>query len=139
MLTISLDRLSDLLDQAAEVDLVLADDDDAPSTGGDQIAVERVVDDAAYQGLLQSLKALSPDERYELLALGLLGRSDAAPDDWGATLERARATSDTDMIDELASIMLFTDEIEMALDRLGIGTDAADEELEQDDEEETEQ
>ncbi len=138
MLTISLDRLSDLLDQAAEVDLVLADDD-APSAGDDQIAVEGVVDDAAYQGLLQSLRALSPEERYELLALGLLGRSDAVPDDWGAMLERARATSDADVIDELASVILFTDEIETALDRLGVDIDATvDEELEQEDEEEME-
>lgn len=131
MLTISLDRLGDLLEKAAEIDLILpvpTDDEEAGSTAVEQMIVEDVVADAAYQDLLQSLKALPPNEQYELLALGLLGRNDAGADEWQAMLDEARALHAEDILGEVARIMLLTDEIETALDNLGIDLDSDDEE-----------
>ncbi len=142
MLAISLDRLGDLLEKAAEIDLVppvSTDDDDAATSSGEQMAVEDVIDDAAYQDLLQSLEALSPEEQYELLALGLFGRRDAAPEEWGSMLEQARALSDINIPEELARIMLLTDDIETALDRLEIDFDVDDDEQLDDEEEDIEE
>lgn len=131
MLTISLDRLGDLLEKAAEIDLILpvpTDDDEAGTTAVEQMTVEDVVADAEYQDLLQSLKALPPNEQYELLALGLLGRNDAGADEWQAMLEQARALQEEDILEEVARIILLTDEIETALDHLGIDLDNDDDE-----------
>ncbi len=139
MLTISLDRLSDLLEKAAEIDLALpfsADEEETDATAAEEIAIDDAIDDPAYQELLQSLGALPPGEQYELMALALLARGDAGPDEWEAMLEQARALRDVDLVDELARVMLLTDEIEMALDRLGIDLEIDDEESEEDAEEE---
>ncbi len=142
MLTISLDRLGDLLEKAAEIDLILpvpTDDDEAATTAVEQMIVEDVVADAAYQDLLQSLKALPTNEQYELLALGLLGRNDAGADEWQEMLEQARALHEEDILEEVARIMLLTDEIETALDHLGIDLDSDDDELSEEGPEEEEE
>lgn len=126
MLTISLDRLSNLLTKAADVDLTLPlpADDEEPDATGDEIVVEDAVDDAAYEDLLQALRALQPREQQELMALALLARNDSGADEWESMLEEAGTTlRDVDILGELARVMLLTDEIETALDSLGIDVD----------------
>jgi hypothetical protein len=139
MLTISLDRLSDLLEKAAAVELALllpANDGEAGSPGEEEIVSEDPIDDKAYRDLLQSLAALPREEQQELMALALLGRSDGASDEWDSMLEQADSQLGENPTDELARIMLVTDEIETALDRLGIDGENLEEETGEDETEE---
>lgn len=125
MLTISLERLSDLLEKAAEVDLAVPapnDPDEAGELTTEQMQTD-IIDDPAYQDFRRSLTELSPGEQYELIALALVGRSDGGPEDWPEMLEQARAFREENIVDELTRIMVLSDEIEAALDRLGIGID----------------
>lgn len=143
MLTISLERLSDLLDKAAEVDLAEAVllEEDEDEIGGEPTseALEPATDDPAYQEFVDLVEALSPEEISELLALGLLARNDAAPEEWQEMLDQARAVPEEDRLDEVVRMLLLTDEIEAALDRLGYGMDADQDEEEEDLDEEDEE
>lgn len=139
MLTISLDRLSDLLEKGAAVELVfplLADDEEVGSPGEEESVGEGALDDEAYQHLLKSLTALTREEQQELMALALLARSDGGSGAWESMVEQAGSQLGADPSDELARIMLMTDEIETALDRLGLDSEYLEEEAEEDETEE---
>jgi uncharacterized protein DUF3775 len=74
---------------------------------------------------------LALDEIYELLALGFLARNAATLDEWQAMIEQARAVPEEDLFDELIQMLLLTDEIELALERLGYGVEDGDDEFEE--------
>lgn len=122
MLTISIDRIGDLLDKASDVDVpqpVLGGDTDeekAPAVGG---LAEALADDPAYRQFVEALAALTAGELYDLLALSLLARNDGSPDEWPTIAEEAREFPEETILDELACTLLLTDEIETALERLG--------------------
>jgi hypothetical protein len=143
MLTISLERLSDLLDKAAEVDLAEAVliEEDEDEIGGEATseALDTTTDDPAYQEFVDLVESLSPEEISELLALGLLARNDAGPEEWQTMLDQARAVPEEDRLDEVVRMLLLTDEIEAALDRLGYGMDADQDDEEEDLEDEDEE
>jgi Protein of unknown function (DUF3775) len=123
MLTISLDRLFELLDKASEIEV-------AEPAGAVISGIEpfddldsALADDPAYWELIELLDSLAPDEIYELLALGFLARNAAALDEWQAMIEQARAVPEENLFDELIPMLLLTDEIERALERLGYGSE----------------
>jgi hypothetical protein len=136
MLTISLDRLFEVLDKASEVEL--AELAQTVTSGIDSVDdLDRIlIDDPAYREMTALLDSLGPDEIYELLALGFLARHAASLDEWQAMVEQARAVPDAAVYDELLRMLLLTDEIELALERLGYGGDDDDDEVEEDIEEE---
>lgn len=140
MLTMSLQRLSDLLDKAAEVDpaeAVLVEESDE-DFGADEILDESdaaMADDPAYQEFVDMVESLSQDEIDEILALGLLARNEAAADDWQTMLAQARALPEQDRLDEIVRMLLLTDEIEAALDRLGYDVETEEGEDFEDEEE----
>jgi uncharacterized protein DUF3775 len=141
MLTISLERLSDLLEKAAAVELALplpADDEEGGPFAEEEIVGEDDLDDDAYRDLLQSLAALPREEQQELMALALLARSDVGSDEWESMLEQAGSQLGENPSDELARILLVTDEIETALDRLGIDSEDLEEDTEEGETEEDE-
>ena len=124
MLTISIDRLGNLLDLASAVgatELVLTENEDVEAADGEAIGNldEALGEDPAYQELLGTLEALTPDEVYQLLALALLTRHGSAPEEWQAMVTLARTTPAEKTLDELARTLLLTDEIELALEALG--------------------
>jgi hypothetical protein len=142
MLRIAIDRIDDLLDQASDVEL----EPDSGEQSGD--LAEMLADDPAYRRLAETLAGLTTEELYELLALSVLARSDAAADEWPAVLAEARSAPEETLRDELARALLLSDEIETALERLGLSMPeeeaAGDEEYEveeddDDDDEEEEQ
>ena len=139
MLTIPLDRLLALLDKASAVEIpVPASSED--ETAGDETDAplgEVLAGDPAYGEMMEAIGTLTPDEVYELLALGLLARNGAALDEWQAMVEQAQATPEESAVDELVQTLLLTDEIEIALERLGYALDG-DEEGEEEEEEEDE-
>ena len=75
MLTISLDRLFELLDKASEVEV--AEPVEAAAARMQTIDDLDLVlaDDPAYREMMALLDTLGPDEIYELLALGFLARN----------------------------------------------------------------
>jgi hypothetical protein len=141
MLTISLDRVFDLLETASQVEVAepaAATDSGMPAFAGLDLVL---ADDPAYREMMALLDALEADEIYELLALGLLARNAAALDEWQAMVEQAHAVPQESLFDELIPMLLLTDEIELALERLGYSVDEGeeDEDEEEDEEEEEEE
>jgi Protein of unknown function (DUF3775) len=140
MLTISLDRLIDLLDKAAEIDMPetahAEEGAQGRAAGGVEGLEELLADDPAYGNLVEALDQLTPEEANEVLALALLTRNDASLDEWPTMLEQARILPDEATASELLRLLLLTDELELALERLGY---IADDEYEQSDEEEEEE
>jgi hypothetical protein len=131
MLTISLDRLFALLDKASEIEV--AEPAEAVTSGLDAFDDLDLVltDNPTYREMIELLDTLAPDEIYELLALGFLARNAATLDEWQAMIEQARAVPEEDLFDELIQMLLLTDEIELALERLGYGVDDGDDEFEE--------
>jgi hypothetical protein len=122
MLTISLERVMELLDKADEIELP------EPALRGE--AAEGVIDDAdaidelladdpAYRRLAAAVAALTPSEAYDLLALALLEQNSAELDEWQAMLERARDVAEDEMTDQIIETLVLTDDIVLALERLG--------------------
>lgn len=140
MLTIPLDRLLALLDKASAVEIPVpasSEDETAGHETGAPLG-EVLAGDPAYGEMMEAIGTLTPDEVYELLALGLLARNGAALDEWQAMVEQARATPEESAVDELVQTLLLTDEIEIALERLGYALDG-DEEGEEEEEDEGEE
>jgi Protein of unknown function (DUF3775) len=138
MLTISLDRLFEVLDKASEVEV--AEPVEAAASRMQTIDDLDLVlaDDPAYREMMALLDTLGPDEIYELLALGFLARNAAALDEWQAMIEQARAVPEDSVFEELIRMLLLTDEIELALERLGYSVVDGDDEDEDEDEDEEE-
>jgi hypothetical protein len=123
MLTISLDRLVDLLEKAAEVDIpetAITEEGAEEETELSAEALEEILaDDPAYGDLVAAVERLTPEETDEVLALALLARNAASAEQWQAMVEQARAVPEDDSTDELLHALLLTDELETALEQLG--------------------
>jgi hypothetical protein len=123
MLTIPLDRVMELLDKAADVEvpaLPISEDESRTVTVVNIEALDELLaEDPAYQALLDAVEELSPRELRELLALDLMARNDAGAEQWQPMIEQANAVPEDDTIDMLISILLLTDHIEQALESLG--------------------
>jgi hypothetical protein len=72
----------------------LVENEDVEAAGDEAIGNldEALGEDPAYQELLGTLEALTPDEVYQLLALALLARHGSAPEEWQAMVTQARTT-----------------------------------------------
>ena len=123
MLIISLDRVAELLDKAAEVQLPEPADVDDVTEAAAEASDRALTDDPAYRELEESIAALTPDEAYDLLALALLERNSADLGEWQTMLEQARAFPAEELPAQLAETLVLTDDIELALERLGLVVD----------------
>jgi Protein of unknown function (DUF3775) len=139
MLTISIDRIDDLLDQAAEVqlELELAGEEAASEVETASLA-QLFGDEPAYQRFTETIDGLSTGEVQELVALSALGRADTTADDWPEILEETRGLPEESLRDVLARALLLSDDIETALERLGIFAMEYEDDDEEDDEDEDE-
>jgi hypothetical protein len=139
MLTMQIDRITMLLEQASQVEF--EQEDDAAETEAEmepEDENEDVEEDLAalpaYQELTVMLEGLTLEEVYQLLAVAVIGGSDDAEDSWDLAIERAQAVAAEDALAELARILIATDAIESGLGRLGYlpagdgASEAADEE-----------
>jgi len=130
MLTISLERVAELLDKAEEVELpepaVRAEGAEA-AVGEAEAVDELLADDPAYQALTAAVATLTASEAYDLLALAILAQNSADLDEWQAMLEQAREVPEDEVADQLVEILVLTDDIELALERLGYGVEDEDE------------
>lgn len=142
MLTIPLDRVMELLDKAADVEvpvLPVVEDETEDGAIMDIDALDDILaEDPAYQALIAALEGLSPQELRELLALSLLARSDGGSEVWQPMIEQAHAVPEDDRLDILVSTLLLTDDIEQALERLGYAEEESEDETDEDEEEEEE-
>lgn len=122
MLIISIERVVDLLNKAQRVELpeliTLEDSAEPPLEAADAID-ELPADDPAYQALTSTVAALTPGEAYDLLALAFLEQNSAALDEWQAMIEQAREIPEEDVADQIVETLLLTNDIELALERLG--------------------
>jgi Protein of unknown function (DUF3775) len=134
MLTISLDRLVDLLEKAAEVDIpetAIIQDGAGEETEMSAEALEEILaDDPAYGDLVEAVERLTPEEADEVLALSLLARNDGSAEQWQAMVEQARAVPEAETTDELLRMLLLTDELETALEQLGYFAEDSEEDEE---------
>jgi hypothetical protein len=134
MLTISLDRLVDLLEKAAEVDIpetAITEDGAGEETEMSAEALEEILaDDPAYGDLVEAVERLTPEEADEVLALSLLARNDASAEQWQAMVEQARAVPEAETTDELLRMLLLTDQLETALEQLGYFAEESEEDEE---------
>ncbi len=145
MLTISLDRLIDLLDKAAEVEIPESETETADDGVTEEVELdadelaEILADDPAYSELVEAVSRLTPDEADEILALALFARNAASLDEWQAVVEQARDIPDESAADEVLRTLLLTDELETALERLGYLGEEDEEESDEEGEEEEEE
>ena len=64
--------------------------------------------------------AMDVDERLELIALGLVGREDFAPAEWGDALSEARSRPEPSTADYLLEDPLSSDNLEEGLSKFGL-------------------
>jgi hypothetical protein len=139
MLTMPVDRITILLEQAAEIELPPSDDTAESEAEGESDGLDTALaDDPAYRELTDALEGLTLPEVYELLAVAILGESDDAEGAWEQAVQEAQTIPAADALDELASVLVLTDAVEIGLDRLGYTLDEDDEIDSVDDEEEAE-
>ncbi|MGO8919078.1 MAG: DUF3775 domain-containing protein [Stellaceae bacterium] len=135
MLTISLERVVDLLDKADEIELpelaLPREGAEAAISEADEID-ELLADDPAYQALAAAIATLTPGEACDLLALALLEQNSAERDEWQAMLERARDVPEDEVAEQIVQALVLTDDIVLALERLGYSV-ADDDETEAED------
>ncbi|HUC19370.1 MAG TPA: DUF3775 domain-containing protein [Acetobacteraceae bacterium] len=146
MLSVPIDRIAMLLEQASQVGSDFEDEpdeiEDEGESEGTQISqdTEDLADHPAYRELTAMLDEFTPGELYQLLALAAIGSGDVSEDAWDTAMARARSVSADEAIPELARILVATDAIENALDRLGyeLSDDEPDDD-DEDDEDESEE
>ncbi|HXZ01845.1 MAG TPA: DUF3775 domain-containing protein [Stellaceae bacterium] len=128
MLTISLERMADLLGKAQKVELSepIAAEDAAETLEEACVIGEFPVDDPAYQALSSAVAALTPEEARDLLALAFLEQNSAELDEWQAMVEQAHEIPEEEVADQIVEILLLTNDIELALERLGYSVDDED-------------
>lgn len=146
MLTIPIERINLLLDQASQVvsvpegepeeDAAVRDSEAAAEGEDDDREEEEDADLAAYLELREMLGDFAPEELCELLALAAIGGSEDGEPSWQRALEQARSVSEEDAISELARVLVATDAIESALEQLGYEIEADDDEDEDEEDEE---
>jgi len=115
MLSVPVDRITMLLEQASQVGSEPAENE--AETG--EATAEDFADLPAYRELTAMLDEFTPEELYELLALAAIGAGEIAEEAWDEAVTRAQATAAEEAVAELARILVVTDAIENALDRLG--------------------
>lgn len=143
MLTMPIDRITMLLEQASLVGSASAEDSEESETetvdetesGG---AVEEFADLPGYRELTVMLGDLTAEEVYELLALAAIGSGELADDSWEGAIAQAQSVAADEAVSELARVLVATDAIENALDRLGYSLLDEDEDDEDEDDEEEE-
>jgi Protein of unknown function (DUF3775) len=122
MPTLPIERILHILDLAWDV---TADeppelDHDAETIDEDaEILLRLYAGQPGYHDLAEAVTALDPGGLAELLALGLIGRGDFAPEEWPEALAAARALPSGDFSELVIETLLLTDYIEEALDALG--------------------
>ncbi|HXP75067.1 MAG TPA: DUF3775 domain-containing protein [Stellaceae bacterium] len=120
MLTIPIDRITILLEQASGVGIT--PDDDASGSASDDVEAT-LPDTPALRALMAMLDELTPEEVYDLLAVADIGDSDDAEASWNPALERAQSVAAEEAVAELVRVLVLTDAIENGLDRLGYALD----------------
>ena len=141
MLSVPVDRITMLLEQASQVGSEPAESE---AETGEAETGEDFADLPAYRELTAMLDEFTPEELYELLALAAIGAGEIAEESWNEAMARAQSTAAEEAVAELARILVVTDAIENALDRLGYTVsedddDDDDEEDEDDDDEDEEE
>jgi len=124
MLTIPIDKIAVILNQASDVEpaAVIAREIAAAFDGANDERTEDVLANApARQVLIDTLDGLTTDEAYELLALAELAAFDGDTESWSAAVQRAQAIAADDAVSRLLRILVLSDAIEVGLDRLGLG------------------
>ncbi len=141
MLSVPIDRIAMLLEQASQVGSDFADEFDETEDEGEheatQISVdaEDLADHPAYRELTVMLDEFTPEELHQLLALAAIGTGDVREDSWDMAMARVQSIATDEAVAELARILVVTDAIENALDRLGyeLSDDAPDDDDEDED------
>jgi hypothetical protein len=135
MLSVPVDRITMLLEQASQVGSEPAESETGEAETGEDFA-----DLPAYRELTAMLDEFTPEELYELLALAAIGAGEVAEESWNEAVTRAQATAAEEAVAELARILVVTDAIENALDRLGytVSEDGDDEDEDDEDEDDDE-
>ncbi len=139
MLTIPIDRITRLLEQASQIWTFPEYD-----TGGNVAAAlaaragsdleQALADTAAYRELAAMLNELTPVEVRELLTVAAIGAADESNDEsWALTLRDARVASTEEALSRLARLLVLTDAVENGLGRLGYIDDLDDKDFDDDD------
>lgn len=132
MLSVPVDRITMLLEQASQVGSEPAESE---AETGEAETGEDFADLPAYRELTAMLDEFTPEELYELLALAAIGAGEIAEESWNEAVARAQSTAAEEAVAELARILVVTDAIENALDRLGYTVSEDDDEDEDEDDE----
>ncbi len=146
MLSVPIDRIAMLLEQASQVGSDFGDEpdetEDEGESEGTQISAdaEDLADHPAYRELTVMLDEFTPEELHQLLALAAIGTGDVNEDSWDMAMARAQSVAADEAIPELARILVVTDAIENALDRLGyeLSDDEPEDDEDDDDDEDDE-
>lgn len=119
MLVIPLDRITLLLNRASEVEI--EGDDEVVADGAETDESEAVGETDAYRALSSALDSLTEEEISELLALAAFGEQEDSEASWELVKQEVRSMDEKDALNELLRALVYTDAIETALGRLGLG------------------
>jgi hypothetical protein len=124
MLTISLEKLTFIIEKAREFDAETpADAGDLgsnPADDGESDILLGSPDNSTEQELHDAIDGLNIDEQEELLALIWIGRGDFTKGDWPAAISLARQTRTASEADYLIGTPLLADYLEEAVSALGL-------------------
>jgi hypothetical protein len=122
-LTISPEKVAFVIMKAREFDTKdeLTDPDSGSNPLDDQEAavLEDHGDDPVVQEITSLIKAMSPDEQIDLVALAWLGRDDYTAQDWPSVRAEAEQAHNQHTAEYLLGMPLFSDFLEEGLSMLG--------------------
>ena len=124
MLTISLEKLTYIIEKAREFDAeVPADAGDSDSNPTDDNESGILLDtpgNPTQEELRDAIDGLNTDEQEELLALIWLGRGDFTADQWKQAMHQARQSRTASEADYLIGTPMLADYLEEAVAALGL-------------------
>lgn len=134
MLAINPDRVRQIIAGARTFDAKEEmSDPDSGSNPSDDMMADILEDlpedeDATYETLLESIRALDEDEQTDLVALAWIGRGTYGADEWEQALTEARRAHNNRTAEYLTSLPLLGDYLEEGLTALEAAEEDAEDE-----------
>lgn len=129
MLSITTRKLAHIAIRAREVDVKVARWDAPGDSATSDTILESRSGDATERELREFIGRLNEDEKAELVAVMWIGRGTYEPEELEEAIDTARAEATSPTEDYLLGIPLLADYLEEGMERLGIDSSEAEDEI----------